>query len=147
MSTAILPALLAPLLALIAKSIGQGPRVHRSIERHLRLYEALPDASTSKTDLLAHVDAMVADLVLVEQTKRRDWSGIGVAGFLLLGGASMGAVAMSAGHGRWWSWLWGVVAVFAVLIGIGGMVSSVPLAERDEAGNRRKASDEPSEGR
>lgn len=125
-------AIVAPIAGVFGKLIGRGPRLRRSVDDYLTLYERLPESSEARSKILKHIDSLVDRLIEDETTKGRDPMGIGIALFFLIGAVAMFGVAR---HAESWAWAWWIGLVLVALIGVGGMSSSLPLAERDEKGN------------
>lgn len=107
-------------------------RRRNTIEHDLRIWKDLPAESTSRGELLTHIDARVTELMTVDR-RRRDWQGI-VGGFIW---AIVFPTAVLVWNGPSWA-PWVPLALALLLMSFGLLIAgeSWGKVERDEAGAR-----------
>lgn len=97
------------------------------IDRDLAIYEKLPDGAARQT-LLTHIESSVLRLVEDEAEKRRDPTGV------VLAGAFLAMSAWAAGEAADGTRLWWILAGVLGILGAVGMSVSLPRAHRDDRG-------------
>ena len=102
------------------------------LRQDVELLNLLPQESTSRSALLAHIDQQVAQVLRSESELTRDLSGALLAVFMLLAALAL-AIAAFRERGVWWLLLIPVILFGgAACYGIG---DSLPKRKRDEKGN------------
>jgi hypothetical protein len=101
------------------------------VRRDVELFNILPQESTSRNELLVHIDGQITRLVRSEQELTRDPSGVVLAIFIMLVAIALTVTAFREG-GYWW--LLFVPAFFFGILGSVGLGQDLPLRKRDERG-------------
>ena len=104
--------------------------LRKNIQADISILSDLPEGSRQREALLTHIDASI-DRLIVDQARRRDPLGIGLALAFLGVSVPTGIWAISAGG--WWLWL--LVPVFFVFVlGSAGLAQDASRLRRDEKG-------------
>ena len=107
------------------------------IKQEMELLDRLPDSSSMRDELAAHIDRGIAQLVGQEQEERRDPGGIVLALFLAA------FTTWTIVRGVDGTDLWFVATAILGLLTIAGFAISVPKVRRDERGRALKESPGP----
>jgi hypothetical protein len=106
------------------------PRRRRQLMHNLDLRDRLAENSDARKRLEGFIDKAVIEMVIDETEKRRDPTGVVLAG-LLLAAAGWAAYQYWAHDGHW-AWL--LLAGSLAVIGVVGMAQDVVPRRRDERG-------------
>ncbi|WP_395154302.1 hypothetical protein [Ilumatobacter sp.] len=119
------------LLALTREITARRSR-RSTILQEIEILNALPENSASRAVLQEHIDRSIENLITLEETSRRGWTGIVLALIFTVGGT---AAAYGAVGGRWWLWPF---AAFLLTFGLVGVSIDWPKVPRDDRGRRLK---------
>jgi hypothetical protein len=112
------------------RNVGGG---RDQLRRDVKLYNSLPEESTSRAELLAHIDKQILRLIGNEEELARDPAGIFLAVVILAGAGALSYAAVDLGS-IWWILLG--PAGFLAILGSVGLGQDLPRRKRDERGRK-----------
>lgn len=127
---------LLALVTIIVGAVQFWPRGGRRarIKSDVELYSLLPEEIENRDEFKRHISSQLAQLIKHETVKRRDPTGIILGVVFTAGGSYLGVLAFNGG---WW-WLFLVLAIVGVPIGIAMIADGLSKGERDERGRLLK---------
>ena len=130
--------MIAPILVAIIASTGLGVReliragTTSNLSKLTDLYLAIPNDFESKQKMKEYLDEQISEYVSRKAKHRRDLVGI-ITGILLL--LTSGLIFLTAAQFRGWWLILSLPAIAIFIIGLAGLIISIPKKERDEKGN------------
>lgn len=106
-------------------------KAHAKVLKDLEIYNALPDTSVAKGQLLKHIDQKVGMLIKNDSALSRHPFGIVLAIIFITLGSYLTWFFIDLGS--WWRFAL-IGSIFVIILGIAGFAQDVSKKERDQNG-------------